>query len=299
MQTAVYVDVLLVLNYVVTVLLLLCTGALLGVKIKRRRMVAASLLGALGSLTIFLPFLGFWPMLGTRLSLSGAMMLVALPWRGFLSLFKSWFIFFAVNFFFAGVMLAVWMVFAPSGMLYYNGVVYFGVNPLTLLLCTAAAYLLLSLAGRLSSGGRLRTLRCRAVLKLGGRSCAMEALLDTGNSLSEPFSGLPVIVCRLEAVRLLLGFELHGALARGSLEEAARLAGNRVRMVPYAGLGYEGALPALRGDELIVNRDGQLYKSELFYVALTDQVLRDDCDALLHPDLASVKIAEPASAPPA
>ncbi len=292
MQTAVYVDVLLVLNYVVTALLLLCTGALLGVKIKRRRMVAASLLGALGSLTIFLPFLGFWPMLAARLGLSGAMMLVALPWRGLLPLLGGWFVFFAVNFFFAGVMLAVWMVFTPSGMLYYNGVVYFNVNPLSLLLCTAAAYLLLTLAGRASRGGRLRTLRCRAVLKLGGRSCTLEALLDTGNSLSEPFSGLPVIICRLDAVRLLLGFELHGALARGNLEEAARLAGSRVRMVPYAGLGYKGALPALRGDELIVNRDGQLYKSELFYVALTDQTLHEDCDALLHPDLASVKMAE-------
>lgn len=290
METAVYVDVLLVLNYVVTALLVACSGKLLGLQIKRRRIVAAALVGSVGSLTIFFPFLGFFPMLGVRMVLSAAIVAAAFPLTGPGRFLKCWFVFFAVSFFFAGVMLAIWMAFAPAGMLYYNGVVYFNVRPLALLACTAAAYLLLTLGNRISRGGRHPGIRCRVTLKLGEKRCSLQALVDTGNSLVEPFSGTPVVVCRLEAVRELLGEALAAALQRGDWEEAGRLAGGRIRLVPYRVVGGKGVLPALRGDRLYVPRGDALYQTERFYLAVTEGKLEEGCDALLNPDLIGEKL---------
>ncbi len=293
MQTPVYVDVLLVLNYAVTALLVVCTAGLMGIKIKRREIVMAALLGSLGSLTIFLPFMGFFTMLITRILLSGLIVLAALSFRGVGQFFKGWFLFFAVNFFFAGVMLGIWMLFAPAGMLYYNGVVYFNVKPVTLLLSTVAAYLLLRLGGRLSRGGRLPGNRCRATIKLWGNTCALEALIDTGNSLCEPFSGIPVIVCRLDAVKNLLGATLYHALKKEDWEAAAKLPNVKIRMIPYAGLGSRGALPAIQADQLMIQRESDLYKAELVYMAVSGQRFGDGYDAILNPDLISVPLKSP------
>ena len=281
-----YVDVLLVLNYITTAVLLAATARLLGVTIPRRKIVGASLLGAAGSLAIFLPFMGFFALMGYRIALSGAIVLVALPRAGWRQLLVSWALFFAVNFFFAGVMLGIWMLFAPAGMLYYNGVVYFGINPLTLLGSTAAAYLLLGLWQRLSRAGRLSGTRCRVTLKLAGKSCTLEALIDTGNSLCEPFSGAPVIVCPLGAVRGILEPELASALRTGDLEQAARAAAGRIRMVPYAALGGSGTLPALRLDGLLAESGGVRYSSQLCYMAISnDNVGAGGAQAILNPDI--------------
>jgi len=291
METTVYVDVLLVVNYVVTAVLLAGTAKLLGTGIPRRRIVLASLLGAFGSLSIFSPFTGFLPMLGFRILLSAAILLVALPWAGWAQFLKGWAVFFAVNFFFAGVMLGVWLLLAPRGMIYQGGVVYFNINPLTLLISTAAAYALLGLIQRFSRAGRLVGTTCRVSIKLAGNSCSLQALIDTGNSLYEPFSGIPVIVCSLQAVRPILDPALAGAIRAGDWKQAATRAGVRIRLIPYAGVDGKGALPALRVDELIIRQKGELYKAELCYMALSAQSIgTDGCQAILNPDLIGKKL---------
>jgi len=201
---------------------------------------------------------------------------------------KGWFVFFAVNFFFAGAMLGVWLIFAPIGMIYYNGVVYFDINPLTLLVSTAVAYILLGLFSRLSRGGRLVGTKCRVSVKLGEKNCSLEALIDTGNSLYEPFSGIPVIVCSLQAVRDILEPDIICAIHTGDWGQAAA---KRIRVVPYATMGGKGTLPALQVDELIIQQQGELYKAELCYMAISaDNIGLDGSQAILNPDLIGQKL---------
>jgi len=291
METTVYVDVLLVLNYITTALLLCGTAKILGTQIKRRRIVGAALLGAVGSLAIFLPFMSFFVMMSYRFFLSGIIVLVALPWESFMGLLKGWGMFFAVNFFFAGAMLGLWLLFAPRGMIYLGGIVYFNINPMTLLIGAAAAYLLLGLAHRLSRGGRLMGTKCRVTVKLGGNSCSLGALVDTGNSLYEPFSGVPVIVCPLREVSVLLNPALARAIKAGDWRRTATNAGVRIRVVPYSAMGGKGTLPALRVDELIIQHDGQLYKAGLCYMAISAQRIGEGgAQAILNPDLVAAKL---------
>ena len=80
METAVYVDVLLVLNYIVNLLLVLCTAKLSGVLPVRRKIVAAALVGSLCSLTIFLPFMGFFYDVAAKALISALMVRVAFPY---------------------------------------------------------------------------------------------------------------------------------------------------------------------------------------------------------------------------
>lgn len=154
MEQGVYVDVLLVMNYIINMLLIVCMGKLSGREPKRRRIVAAALFGAATSLTIFLPFMGVFLSILMKLVISAAIVLIAFSYINLRIFFKQLFLFFAVSFSFAGVMLGIWLAFSPKGMTYYNGVVYFDISSFLLIITTAVAYALLAIASRLTRGGQ-------------------------------------------------------------------------------------------------------------------------------------------------
>ena len=54
-----------------------------------------------------------------------------------------------MNFIFAGLMLAVWLVFKPSGMVYNNAAVYFDIDVKLLVLSTVVCYVVLTLFSKL------------------------------------------------------------------------------------------------------------------------------------------------------
>ena len=140
----VYADVLIVVNYIVNLFMLLAARRILGSAAGRGRMSLAALLGAAGSLVIFLPYIGFWFQFLYKLFLAVAMAAAAFGIKPWQKLIKAVFVTFAVSFLFAGLMLALSIVLAPAGMFYYNGVVYFDISALVLIAATGAAYLVLT-----------------------------------------------------------------------------------------------------------------------------------------------------------
>jgi len=284
-RTTVYVDVLLVINYIINLLLILCMAKISGVSPKRRKIVAAALVGALCSLTIFLPFMGFLGELAGKLLVSAAIVRIAMPYHDIWGFLRQWFVFFAVSFFFAGVMLALWVTFAPRWMVYSNGVVYFDISSLALIIATIIAYLLLSVAGKLSRRGRMEGTLCGMQIFMGEQICALTGLMDTGNSLFEPFSGAPVIVCHVEAVATLFPGEVVEAIRAGRTEDLVNM-GVPFRLVPYSGVGGKGVLPAFAPDRLII-RDGEgSHYIGHTYIALTAQKIGDSSySAILNPEL--------------
>ncbi len=92
-----------------------------------------------------------------------------------------------------------------------------------------------------------------------GRSLAVNALLDTGNQLSDPLTNHPVLVVEFNAVRELLPVELRAAFETGEEPDFARVLeslGNsrwarRLRLIPFQSLGRSsGLLLGFRPDEV-------------------------------------------------
>lgn len=290
METKVYVDVLLVINYIINTLLLLCTAKLTGRRPKRRRIVAAALFGSFSALTIFLPFLGFAFEFLLKLLLAAVIVLIAFPPIDLRGFGKQLFVFFSVSFFFCGVMLAVWIFLTPAGMLYYNGVVYFNISPGLLVMITALAYLLLTLANRFARGGRVHAAIYRAQIHYRGGMAAVQGLVDTGNSLYDPFSDTPVVVCRLDDVAGLLPMGAADAIRQGKHEETMRL-GLPVRLIPYGNVGGGGMIPAFRPDSITLTGEGGEYRVENVYVGMTaEKIGGTGYSALLNPDLIGIHI---------
>ena len=278
----VYVDVLLVINYIVNMLLLSCYSKFAGRRLKRWRIVAAALLGAFGSLSIFLPSLGFLFELVYKLVLSAAMILLAAKPESPGRFFMDWLLFFITGFLFAGAMLALWMFVRPGGMLYYNGIVYFNISAAGLLMATATAYFIGGIFWRISKKGRIPQQKYNLTLQLGERKATVQAVVDTGNNLYEPFSGSPVVICSMQSLLPLFSAEVADAISSLNFEYAAKL-GINFRFIPYKVVGGGGMLPAFRPEKALLEQGSVLAVDDL-YIAISVAGMQDG--ALLHPDLA-------------
>ncbi len=255
-MTVIYVDTLFLLNALVDYLLLLGAARLAGERLRRLRFALGAALGGGYAAAIFLPGLGFLQALPCRLAVLALMSVAA--YGGSRRLLRQSLLFLALSCALGGGVLAVSLL-GGRGMSLSGGVVYSAMDIKTVLLSAAGCWggvtlVFRGLARHTASAGELTAVR----LTLGGRSVELTALRDTGNTLTDPVSGVPVLVA--EGVRLL------PLLPPGTLEpreladpvaclEKLRdgpLAG-RARLLPYRAVGVErGLLLALRPDGLWV-----------------------------------------------
>ena len=120
-----------------------------------------------------------------------------------------------------------------------NSCCYLDFSLFQLILFTAAAYSLLHLCTLLRGRKRHTDSRFQVFLRLGERRLMLDGLADTGNNLTDTFSGTPVIVCSAAALEPLLA---------GTPVEQLR----GYRLVPCTTVTAEGLVPLFRPDEVCI-----------------------------------------------
>lgn len=153
------------------------------------RTVAASALGAVYAVVAYLPGMAVLRSAPCNIGMCGVMLFVAAKWCGFKAFARTWGLLYCATFLLGGIVHALLQAFG-------------GLSP---------AWQLGILAGSWLGGLLLRnTQRTRQAahahlyICLGEASTRMEGLLDSGNLLQDPITGLPVIVAPYDAVRALL-----------------------------------------------------------------------------------------------
>lgn len=254
-MTTVYADVLVLVNLIINYLLLLATAKVCAVSPSRIRLGLAALLGAAYALAVIMPGLGFLSTLPVKLAAAVAMLLVA--FGGQRRLLRIAIVFLAVSAAFAGAIFAVTYMNSGSGAFVTVSV---PVLVLSFAICYAAVTLVFRRVGQ--HKGELRQLS----VTLGERSLKTRALVDTGNSLTDPITGKPVIVIGAADAAPLFGkaeldavFELQKSGAATALERLAALGiGSRYRLIPYSAVGVRGGmLLAFRADCVLLDEKEQ------------------------------------------
>ena len=129
-------------------------------------------------------------------------------------------------------------------------------------------------------------------LEVGGKKLGLTGLVDTGNNLRDPVSGLPVIVIDWEALQSVMPGEVFAFFLStwdsvpASLPETP--IGRRLRLIPYESLsGKKGVLPGFRPDWLaLVEKDGvKVFKNAIVCASGERLCPSGLYQALLHPDL--------------
>ena len=281
MRVTIYADTLVFLNTFVTYFLLMSTQLLCRRPPRRLRVLAASVFGGLYALSILFeplpPILSF----AVRAAVCILLRLIADGFRSLRMFLKSVLVFLLLNGLFAGIMLLC-RLFVPQ-LLFANGIVYLDVRIPYLLLSTCAIYLCIRLVTRLFAARPARTHIGTVTICVGDRSVTGNGIFDTGNHLSDGFTGKPVLIVRPAFVRPLLpqgvadfldGKELSGC----SIPNAWH---GRLRLFPYSSLGNDGLLPAFRCDRVVVSHlSDSCIKEKLYIAAAPRQLYHGETDAL-------------------
>ena len=187
-MTVIYVDTLFLLNAVVDYLLLLAAARLAGEPLRRLRFALGAGLGGLYAVAIFLPGLEFLSHPLCRAA-SALLMMVA-AYGGSRRLLRQGLLFVALTCAFGGGVVAIGLL-GGTGLALGNGVFYSALDLKVVLLSAAVCYAVLTLffqrLGRHSAAsGELVSAR----VELGEKSISFTALVDTGNTLTDPVLSL-------------------------------------------------------------------------------------------------------------
>ena len=260
-MTVIYADTLFLLNALVDYLLLLAAARLAGEPLRRGRFALGAALGGGYAVAIFLPGMAFLAHPLCRLASAALMLLLA--YGGSRRLLRQGVLFAALTCAFGGGVVAIGLL-GGTGLTLGGGVFYSALDLKVVLLSAAVCYGVLTLvfqrlARHSAADGELVDIK----LYLGERSVSLTALVDTGNTLTDPISGRPVMVAEGERAAALFPRE-HRPTSADLRDPAAALTRlgtgewrARFRLLPYRSVGVErGLLLAVRVDSLEL--DGQV-----------------------------------------
>ncbi len=269
----IYADILLAVNWWVDFLLLLLVRRVTGAGVAGWRVALGGLVGALSCVLIVLPPMPVLLTLAAKLAAAAAMVVTAFGFERWRVFVRRLLWLFALSAGLSGLCAALYFYVAPRGFYVFNGTVYYAVPPLLLVGLTVVCYALLWVWERLLRHRAAADTDYTVTVTHGGRQVRMHCLYDSGNHLTEPFSGYPVLVAERYVVARLL--TVPQSLSEISSQEAVW------RVVPFDSIGGEGALPAFLPQRITVHTpDGERVLPRC-YVAVCDRLGRGGYDALL------------------
>lgn len=258
LKTVIYADILIVINVIVNYLLLRASAAITGSQFSPVRFLSASAIGGLFSLIIFIENIPHFLNFIIKITFLALMVFVAFGAKSMKSFIKCCAAFFLTNFAFAGIMLAICITVAPNATIYKNGIIYFNVNIFTLTITSVICYCVLSLISRFSKSKTPEKSIYPLRITYNDRTVEGKALLDTGNTLCDCFSGKPAIITEKQ-------FIAH--LCDGS--EITEM--KSFRLIPFSTIKSGGALPAFLADKAEIMEKGKWVEAKDIYIAVTEK----------------------------
>lgn len=289
MKTVIYLDELLLVNFLIAAFLLPGAGLLCGLPSSFWRTAAGAGAAALSSLLLLAPRLPFGVQLAVKALLAAGCVRVAFPYRGLRPFLRlcAWYL--VLNLTLAGVVTAQIVAGGAPGMETNNLTVYFDVSPLLLLGSVSAVYAVLRLilwCFERPRPGFTSTL----TFELQGRRVAVQAFCDTGLSIKDPYSAMPGMMVSLEAVKAQLPAALGGFLQEffasappGTLAEPEK--GWQMRFVFCETAAGGGLFPAVPVQEVTILQNGQLRCGRVLAV-FCPHGFAGGCGAAYSPELA-------------
>ena len=255
----IYIDVLIVLNIYVNFFLLKATAKLTHTALKTARCVVSAVIGSLFSLTILLPHMGF--LLSLLLKLAASLLITLLAFGRGKGYFRLLFYFYVINFLFAGTMLLLYNIFQPTFMAYDNSYMYIDFSLVSLVVFTAIAYFAVRLFRYLTDKKGVLSENYTVEICYKGSTVILEGLMDSGNMLTDSFTGKPVIICPKslfgytedELSDPIEAFEKHG-----------------LRSIPCSTINGGGMIPLITPEKItIISEKGSKKKADAL-IGLSD-----------------------------
>lgn len=249
----IYLDVLILINLYVTYFQILAVSVFTHRKTVWYRKLSAAGIGAVASLSIFIPQEMVLTLTLLKIFLCALIAFVAFGYTGFRAYAVSVLFLMLVSFVFSGLMLCVWLFAAPMKMLFINGTVYFGVDTITIILSTCAAYGVVRIIRYILDKNGKTDGKYTVIIKNNGRECRLSALADSGNGMVDCFSGLPVIVCRRDMCADVSPPAIEMIENNSDISEIGTQMIKGVRIMPFSTVGKGGLICMFKAESVVID----------------------------------------------
>lgn len=249
----IYLDVLNLINLYVTYFQILAVSVFTHRKTVWYRKLSAAGIGAVASLSIFIPQEMVLTLTLLKIFLCALIAFVAFGYTGFRAYAVSVLFLMLVSFVFSGLMLCVWLFAAPMKMLFINGTVYFGIDTMTIILSTCAAYGVVRIIRYILDKNGKTDGKYTVIIKNNGRECRLSALADSGNGMVDCFSGLPVIVCRRDMCADVSPPAIDMIENNSDISDIGTQMIKGVRIMPFSTVGKGGLICMFKAESVVID----------------------------------------------
>lgn len=295
----IYIDVLVLENIVMNYLILVMTAKFSKSKTSNLRLFLGALVGAsYVVIMLVLPGMKVYYTAFAKIVLSVAIIAVAFSPEKVKDFLKTLAIFYVSTFIFAGAAFA-FMYFNQNGGFIRNGIVYvFWQSKWTLLFLSIV---MVGIIARIFwEIIQQKFIKQKQLIQLKiafeNKVTDLSALVDTGNSLHDPLTNMPVVIVEFDAIKKILPMDIKNIFEESKEDDLASITGiisnskwfSRFRLIPYTSLGKEnGMLIGFKPDYIEIEGDEEKKDIKDVIIGIYNRALskNDNYKALLSPEL--------------
>ena len=164
-------------------------------------------------------------------------------------------------------------------MLWHNSTLYVNISILTLVISTIVSYAAISIFRYYIDDKNSSDYKFTIIITHNGKTMSVSAIGDTGNNLTDVFTGKPVIVCGKNNLSALLNQdEIDFVLGNNKLNYI-----DGWRLIPFSTIHSDGTLPIFRPTGTIIKcPEKNILKSADVYIGIVN---KDMDDAVFNPKI--------------
>lgn len=271
-----YVEYVFLENFIIDFILLFITGKLIKRVIIFKRLIVASLIGSMYVILTFYIGREFMTFFIVKFSISVLMIMIAFDSKGILTNIRVIICFYITSLIMVGIISA----------LYYLTYDKLTVNAIIMSIFTgygALHFFFKEIKDRILKHNYKRTVNVR----IGNKSKSFRGYIDTGNELSDPVTGKPVMVVNIDCIKDIIGEDLYNRIINfyhnKSYENLINENnGINIRIIKYNTISSKGEIMVcIVPDEIeIINQNNNIFIDALIGIH-PKKISKDDYEALL------------------
>lgn len=295
----IYLDVLFLENLVINYMILLVTHKIAKTPTSNLRKLSAAFVGALYVVGLILfPGVKYYYTMLSKILLSILIIAIAFPSSKIKTFIKTLIIFYISTFIFAGAAFS-FLYFNNTGGFVKNGIVYvFSDSKMTVIFLSVLTMgIVLRVVWELMQHKFInQDLIIPITIVFESKNIDVLAYMDTGNSLYDPLTSVPVAVVEFNAIKTLLPLEIQKFFEENNEEDLTCITKilststwfSRFRVIPFNSLGKEnGILLGFRPDYIKIGEDTNREEVKDVIIGIYNKILskNNSYKALIGPEL--------------
>ena len=223
------------------------------------RLIFASIFGGLSSLIILVPTNSNMFSFISSIVVSFVTSFIAFGKYKFI---KTAVVLYAANCTFCGISMLLWMLTESSNITINNSIVYINISPLTLIISSAAVYVIISVLKRYIAFNSTQN-HCNIIIYYNDICVTALCLIDSGNLLKDNITEKPITIIDKKLATEILQTDIS------NLSNLHNIKGFRI--IPTKSVGGNKALYAFKPDKIYIETENKTLKIDSL-IAISDDI---------------------------